>query len=1234
MKSGIRILCLSVTLAFTVLGVRSQTSPTEGVLTSEFVSESEMKADLLQMLADFSLYMSNNWNQCVATNSIGESCGYFSGERSASNGEQGVRPNADMSMICAFLVKYAKPAGVTLPAGVTWEKIEEMAMKSLIFAYSTHKANKLKVCSGNNYWGSVSTSDNVWESSLWAMSVAYSAFFQWDKLSTKQKGYIEAMMKAECNYELYRTIPTGFAGDTKSEENGWEADILAATLGLFPDDQLAAQWFERMRLFAVNSYSHSTDTQKTSPLDPEYNNTSAAELFRGKNLYDDYTLQNHNMFHTSYQNVVMQELGEAALALKIFQNGLTGTEKWRSNALMHNNQEVMDNILNWLATADGELAMPNGNDWSLFLFDQITSYSTQACFNRDPNALLLENLAYKNIKARQKTTTDGSWLLRPDVAQRRMGVEAHRVMMTWLMHEVMPTSDMTPTTWEQFQKNYATTKFLPDQNIIRSMSKDRFTCFSWNTSLPDYSGVIVPNSTDKAKIMVPFRTHHTGNLLGVYSKADYTVSLPGRYAMYPDAYAMNGVVAFNNIPQAFCLYSTSGNAVILIDALKATSPTSVSSEQGGMMGISVDEFTNTKRTIYYNGGSKTTDGSSYTTWTSPWANIDNYLGFVVTKHGETVKGAFGDRNANNSIYTAKIYPSYNGASSPVGTEMNHIRGFVYYTGVNAEETARLSQQTIDLTTLDTWKEGWHGILAPDPDGTYYMLLSNLFADDTLAWENLSVSCPLGAPVFRQVTDINNGTATASFTCPKNYNIANELKVFIKGGSGLKAVQADGDSRAAYIVNEDNEAQTVTVSIIDNDGNTVEGSINIEKGTCVLAAVNGDAVTATPATWTGGYRNVAVGTSVNAASYDGAHLPFNTIDNNPGTAYMSLNDASSGNEQLTFNLRNNCLIDKIIISPAEEEALPSTITPLATVREGAYKQIAGTETSTSDDGSITITFPALDARFVKLTFGGSGKVAVSEVKIFGKEQKAEKKNGESGNGFIENPSFEEDDISSMNETMTGRFITSTVTGWTLTNLPATVAIMTSDATATDNNYGAPGVPSDKAQMLYLRNSWSGVSPSLRQDVSLPKGEYLLSVDYKMMGPAGSSAKLVAGNQSTPFTVKANATNAFPQDWSNASIEFKLEEAATISIGADIVMANSGNGTSVLIDNFQLIKTDQPERNPADVNEDGKVNISDVVAIINNIAGIETWRYADVDNSGKIDITDVVCVINTLAGIITN
>lgn len=811
------------------------TSFTEGIITNDFIDEATMKNDLLQMVADFSEYMKNDFQDCQSPNSIGEICGCFKGENTMGNDERGVRPNADMSMLCAFLSKYAK-GKVTLPANVSWDDIESLAMKSLVFAYSTHKANKLKVCSGNNYWGSVSKNDCTWESSLWAMSVAYSAFFQWDKLTEAQKGYIKALLKAECNYELERDIPTGFAGDTKAEENGWEADVLAVTLGLFPDDELAPKWYERLREFAINSYSHIDDADDNTVIDPEYNNKTVADLYKGKNLYDDYTLQNHNLFHTSYQNVVMQELGEAALALKMFQLGTTGEEKWQTNALMHNNQEVMDSVLNWLALADGELAMPNGNDWSLFLYDQITSYTTLACFLKDPNALMLENMAYKYIKARQKTTSDGSWLLNPDVGARRMGVEGHRVMMTWLMHEVLSTEDLTPTKWDDFNKKYSEAKLFTSQNIIRAASEDRFTCFSWSTGLSSYTGYIASNSPDKNKIIVPYRANNTGNFLGWYTvdgkgtNASPVVS--GIYDMKGNSYTMNGEINTNDasLNNRFTIYSTPGNAVIYIDYVRGLSSGTINSEQGGLMAISTDPLMKDKRTLYYEGGYKQLDGKTFTTMESDWVNIDNELG-IIGHNNKNV--AFGDRSLNNSIYTSKLYPAYSDSKrSFKNGDIVDRRNIVYYSRIDAEKTKAMSESLNVLT--DSVPEGWNGVIAADPDGTEYLLLSNFVSEQRCTLGG--ISCKLGAPVFSVYTTISGGKSTATFTAETNRSIADVLKIFING-SNIKAVQAEGDSCAAYLQNTSSDVTTPTISII-SEGSTISGTADIEGGKCVKVSVKG------------------------------------------------------------------------------------------------------------------------------------------------------------------------------------------------------------------------------------------------------------------------------------------------------------------------------------------------------------------------------------------------------------
>ena len=805
----------------------SVTSPTEGIITADFVGEAAMKSDLLQMLADFSKYMVNDFQECAAPNSVNEACGAFKGENTMANDERGVRPNADLSMICAFLVKYGKPAGVTLPSGVTWAKIEDMAMKSLIFAYSTHKANKLKVCSGNNYWGSTAANDYTWESSLWAMSVAYSAYFQWDKLTAAQKDYIYKMLKAECNYELTRSsIPTGYSGDTKAEENGWEVDILAAALGLFPNDALAPKWFERMREFAINSYSHPSDASNTTIIDPDYNNKTIADLYKGQNLYDDYTLQNHNLFHTSYQNVVMQELGEAALALKMFQLGVNGKEVWKSNALMHHNQEVMDSVLNWLALADGELAMPNGNDWSLFLYDQITSYTTQACFQRDANALMLENLAYKYIKARQKTTTDGSWLLRADVGARRMGVEAHRVMMTYLMHDVLSTADLTPTSWDDFSNKYSEAKILPCQNVVRASSKDRFTTFSWSKGLKSYTGYIAANNADKNKIIVPFRANNTGNFLGWYEVSgkgsNATPIVSGVYQLKGNSFVMNGELNTNDaaLNNRFAIYSTPGNAVIYLDYVRANAAATITAEKGGLMAISVDEMTKLSRTLYYNNVDNIThkqlNGATFTTLSSQWVNIDNELGIVGNNEGKKI--AFGDRANNNSIMTAKVYPMYSNTSRSVAANsVVDARNLVYYSNINAADTKTMADALVSLKS--NVPAGWNGVIAKDTEGAY-MLISN-FAG-TASATITDVQYDGKAPVFYEPTTILASKSAVNLSVAENNSYAQPVNVLV---SGTNVVAKLDDEKSAYITAQG--ATTITVSI-----DKAEKEITMKKGETV------------------------------------------------------------------------------------------------------------------------------------------------------------------------------------------------------------------------------------------------------------------------------------------------------------------------------------------------------------------------------------------------------------------
>ena len=91
----------------------------------------------------------------------------------------------------------------------------------------------------------------------------------------------------------------------------------------------------------------------------------------------------------------------------------------------------------------------------------------------------------------------------------------------------------------------------------------------------------------------------------------------------------------------------------------------------------------------------------------------------------------------------------------------------------------------------------------------------------------------------------------------------------------------------------------------------------------------------------------------------------------------------------------------------------------------------------------------------------------------------------------------------------------------------------------------------------------------------------------------------------------------------SITFNLKEEGDV-----VIKAQSGSWFKA--DKFQLTYYGPVTSDPEDVDNDGKVNITDVVKVINQIASGEYDEAFDVDGSGSINITDVVKIINKIAG----
>ena len=414
--------------------------------------------------------------------------------------------------------------------------------------------------------------------------------------------------------------------------------------------------------------------------------------------------------------------------------------------------------------------------------------------------------------------------------------------MTWLMHHVLSTTDITPTTWPDFNSAYSRAKVFPSQNIVRATNNHRFTCFSWSQGLKSYTGYIAANSEDKNKIIVPFRANNTGNFLGWYDVQDKATNatpvLSGKYQLDGNAWVMNGELQTNDaaLNNRFAIYSTPGNPVIYLDYVHANEACTITTEKGGLMAVSVDELTKTRRTLYHPDHSadhdydsfthRQLDGTTLEIMPGPWINVDNAVSIINTS-GKSF--AFGEKANNNSIMTARLYGSYSNQSRTVAKgEVVGRRALTYYSNMTAERT---SQFFNDLTQLTyTVPEGWNGIIVPDgtglqgTDSPYYMLLSH-FAGTTDECTIENFHNRIGKPVFSTNTIISRQGATATFTAPENSSIANTLRFFIHG-CDVEAIQAEGDPNTIFLLNNVKGGNKLTINAFDANGNILTKEVTI------------------------------------------------------------------------------------------------------------------------------------------------------------------------------------------------------------------------------------------------------------------------------------------------------------------------------------------------------------------------------------------------------------------------
>jgi hypothetical protein len=143
-----------------------------------------------------------------------------------------------------------------------------------------------------------------WETAHWAMLTGAAAWLVWDDLTPQTRADVVSMVVDEADTLTHESVPYWglpdgtivTPGDTKAEENAWNASLLDFASAMMPDSPRARQWRAGAAELAVAAYSTRADDTSSTVV----NGVRLADRLHGFNAYPDGTVENHQRIHPDY----------------------------------------------------------------------------------------------------------------------------------------------------------------------------------------------------------------------------------------------------------------------------------------------------------------------------------------------------------------------------------------------------------------------------------------------------------------------------------------------------------------------------------------------------------------------------------------------------------------------------------------------------------------------------------------------------------------------------------------------------------------------------------------------------------------------------------------------------------------------------------------------------------------------------------------------------------------------
>jgi hypothetical protein len=566
-------------------------------------------------------------------------------------------------------------------AGISREEVRERAIHAIRYLCFTHDLGPEGLTRPDGRkWGGLFRSWNLHD--LCQTSVPYlaaAAWLLWDDLDEETRSLAARVIIGTTERWSLEWPLSGREGDTKAEEDGTVAGLLAMGAIMFNAHPRAPHWENMARCWMINVRTVPADRSDTTFID----GNKVSEWVRTANLHPDFTLENHGFVHSDYLCSSILHAVHAGLPYI-----LTGREVPLQD--LHHLADVYELYKKWMEW-DGNHTFVNGTHWWYGGgLGPAVAHSGVALLLRDPDAAFLERVFLERVRSIQ--ASDPQARLFGGFEESYEHAPARTLSYVYLLHRFGgPGPDPTPEA--EFHRKISGVNLFKDGRLITHRRPASMTVFAWGTrpmafALPE-GGTWVLTPTPHGFIG---RMGGTRKLV----RASHVEEIE-------DGFLATARLRRGVLTQAVSFVSLPGNVALFQESVVANDPIVDAMLESGTIGVRnedyrrLPELASGRRTIHFPEKSLiiTTHGEGFTEEVQPWVNIDDRIGYVL----QGSRGLLDDNNRGTQGSEHLLHLTAGLVTAEAGEVVSRFSAVIYPNQDHAE-TRRLSERSIEAVSSE------------------------------------------------------------------------------------------------------------------------------------------------------------------------------------------------------------------------------------------------------------------------------------------------------------------------------------------------------------------------------------------------------------------------------------------------------------------------------------------------------------------------------------------------------